>query len=325
MLRFCTGRYATVACAAAALLAGCGGAQMQAGGSAPSWMERDSTSQDLLYVTNGGAGAVRVFAYPSGKPAGTLTGLADPAGVCADAAGDVWIVESANSTLVQYAHGGKTQQATLQVSGAQNLLGCAVDPAGGDLAVADLGGPGGGGGVWIYSGAKGAPQNYKVSSMKAVDFCGYDDAGNLFVDGLDANAAFVFAELPKGSSAFRSIPLHRSVGFPGGVQWDGEHVAVGDRYYKGRHAAAIYRVTVTGSNGSVKGTTLLDGNCDALGFVVNGSSVVVPDPCQNDVRFYHYPAGGGSTKKILGFQYPAAAAISLANPDRSMGRARRLR
>src|SRR6202034_3377504 len=69
------------------------------------------------------------------------------------------------------------------------------------------------------------------SSSYEFYFCGYDDEGNLFVDGLSAPGTghFALAELPKGGSALKTITPNQYIGWPGGVQWDGKHVAIGDQ------------------------------------------------------------------------------------------------
>jgi hypothetical protein len=283
----------------------------------PSWMAASAKAQNLLYTSDGGANDVRVYSYPKGKLVGTLANLQSPAGVCGDAAGDVWIVESASATIVEYAHGAKVAKAMLRDPGAF-LLGCSVDPTTGDLGVTDLVG----GNVAVYAGAHGTPKTYRSSHLSHPYFCGYDDKGNLFIDGVDAGYSFQFFELPSGSKALRPITLNAGVDFPGGVQWDGQYVAIGDQDYQDQHTSAIYQVSVAGSSGTIEGTTLLTDSCDVVDFGIvgaasearpqGGAEVIAPDVCQNNVRFYAYPSGGTSTKTLDGFQYPVGATVSLA-------------
>jgi len=258
-----------------------------------SWMARDATVKNLLYASSGGADEVGVYSYPAGNSVGKLTGFQSPAGLCADQAGNVWIVDSASNKIVEYSHGAKKPESTLSPSGALNLLGCSVDPTTGNLAITDLGGPSGGGSVWIYLSAKGTAKNYQDSKLQFAYFCGYDDKGNLFVDGLNSSYAFAFVELPVGSGSLKSISLNQSVGFPGGVQWDGKYVAIGDQFYKSGHTSVIYQISVSGSSGAVEGTTPLAGSCDVLQFWISslgsrkrdtqGGSVVAPDDCESTV------------------------------------------
>jgi hypothetical protein len=277
-----------------------------------SWMGPEAKKQNLLYLSNGGAGDVLIYSYPAGKKVGALTHLHDPAGVCSDTAGDVWVVNSASFTIVEYAHGATQSEATLSDAGSSNPLGCSVDPATGNLAVTNLGTASGGGNLSIYTGAKGSAKQYQDSDLTYPYFCGYDDEGNLFVDGLSSSYGFILAELPSGGGKLQTIGLNGSVDFPGGVAWDGSYVAIGDQYYQGEHTSAIYQVSVSGSAGTVEGTTKLTSSCDALQFVVQGGTVVAPDNCSSSASFYHYPAGGGPTKTITGYTYPVAAAVSVA-------------
>src|SRR5579871_2156735 len=122
-------RYALCICAAAALLAGCGGAQpptaqsdavglAQRSRSAQhngrgSWMLPEAKTEDLMYVSDGTLSAVLVFAYKSRKQVGQLTAFNEPYGQCVDAKGDVWITDVSNGTVAEYAHGGTKPLKTL--------------------------------------------------------------------------------------------------------------------------------------------------------------------------------------------------------------------
>jgi hypothetical protein len=277
-----------------------------------SWMTPEAKKQSLLYLSDGGADEVRVYSYPGGKRAGALTQVQDPAGVCSDAAGDVWVVNSASFTIAEYAHGATKSEATLSDVGAGNPLGCSVDPTTGNLAVTNLGSAGIGGNLSIYTGAKGSAKKFQDSDLTYFYFCAYDDGGNLFVDGLNSSYGFVLAELPAGSGKLQAISLNGTIDFPGGVAWDGSYVAVGDQYYQGEHTSAIYQLSVSGSAGTVEGTTTLTGTCDVLQFAIATKTVVAPDDCSSSAGYYNYPAGGSPTKTVSGLTYPVAATVSLA-------------
>ncbi len=286
----------------------------------PSQMASTAKAENLLYVSDDGANEVDVYAYPAGTRAGKLTNLAQPAGLCTDTRGDIWVVQSSSAKVTEFGHGGAKPIATLTIRGARRLLGCAVDPATGNLAVTDLGNSKGGGSLWVFAHAQGTPKNYRDPKISFAYFDGYDLGGNLFVDGLDGKHDFKLAELPKGKSTLNDVSLYKSVGFPGGVHWDGKYVAIGDQDYQGRQTSAIYQISVSGSRARVKGTTPLTGSCDVVQFAFGRTGgkkggeknqVIGPDVCQNNVGFYHYPAGGSATKILNGFQYPVGATLSL--------------
>ena len=268
-------------------------------------------TQSLLYVSDPGTDSVKIFAYPGGSRIGGIGNLNQPAGLCVDKSSNVWIVQWGSAQILKYAHGSGKKLATLTIYGAENLLGCAVDPASGDLAATAIGSASGGSGLWVFAGAKGQPKKYTDSNLIAAYFCSYDGSGNLFVDGLDSGGNFAFFELPAGSGKLVRITLNQTIVFPGGVQWDGRYLAIGDQAYGKAHESAVYRVSVSGSSGTVKGTTVLLRSCDVLQFAVAGSALVAPDGCKDNVKFYKYPAGGAPSKQtLLGFEYPVAALVA---------------
>jgi hypothetical protein len=313
------GRRASAVCIACTLLAGCAASQMlgtSSGGvseAARGWMAPTASAETLLYVSDSGANRLEVYSYPGGSLAGQLTGLSNPTGLCTDKAGDVWAVETASDSIVEYAHAGTKPQATLKLDGTFNLLGCAVDSTTGNLAVTELGGPTGGGALWIFADAKGTPVKYTSSALTFAYFCAYDSTGNLYIDGLNASGEFTLVELPSGSSTLATLTLNKQVNFPGGLQWHSGDLAIGDQAYQGERESAIYRFTVSGSSGSYVATTTLDKSCDVLDFDISSNTVVAPDGCLDAVRFYKFPHGEGATKTLSGLEYPVGAAISPAS------------
>lgn len=319
------GRYPWVIGALFVALSGCAGAAAPSRGAIPpidgngSWMAPAAKAQNLLYVSDEATNAVDVFTYPGGEPAGVLRRMHDPEGLCADKAGDVWVV-NAPVRVLEYAHGAHDPEATLEDDAAFSLSSCAVNPVNGDLAVVDAGRAAEPGSVEIFRGATGKPHRYASHDLYHVLFCTYDARGNLFVDGLDAAYGFHLAELARGAKKLRDLGLNQTIGFPGAVAWDGKYLALGDRYYQGKNQAAIYQVSISGSQGTIVGTTVLDGSCDLLGFTApklgsgkgnpQATRLVAPDPCGNAVRFYSYPEGGAPIKDFGALQYPFGAAVS---------------
>ncbi len=338
------GRYALGLCAAVAMLAACGGPQSRLAPSGPfqqgstqsrvqgtaiaahsndgrSWMDPDAKTKDLLYVTNPGLNEVLVYSYPQSKLVGTLTQFYFvPDGVCTDKKGDVWIVNNNAQEIVEYKHGGTTQIASLSDPGYYPTI-CSVDPTTGNLAVANketIGSSTQQGNVAVYSHAKGTPTLYEDSQLFQVWFCGYDDKGNLYVDGTKGySVTFGFAELAKGSKKLSNIALKGgTIYFPGKILWDGKHVIVGDQSFQNKYpyTSGIYQTT--GGGGKIVGTTPLTGSSDVAGFWIEGSTVIAPDLGLADISLYKYPAGGKATMVLPGCKggacQPYDAAISLA-------------
>jgi|HubBroStandDraft_4_1064222.scaffolds.fasta_scaffold00014_64 hypothetical protein len=302
--------------AVAVLLAGCGGdvgsAPMQTSllppsnilGSAhtkraDSWMLPEATSEDLLYVSDA-AGVVDVLSYPDGKLVGVLKGFSSPAGLCSDAAGNVFVTDTNNLNILEYRHGAKKPLKTPLNDFGHYPFGCAVDPGTKNVAVANYASTlkNGPGSVSVFVGGKGEPHSYQNTAFNAYFFCSYDDKGNLFVDGADYGSYHtLFAELANGSSTLTSVTLDKTIGYPGGVQWDGKYIAVQDTY-----GHAIYRFSISGSSGTSMGAVHIKGDKSGLlaQFWIDGNTVVVPYGTKpretRSVGLWPYTGGGSPTK-----------------------------
>ena len=316
------GRCAFSVCAGTILLAGCGSSQppIGASGTMPqgraipahaegrgSWMLPEANGEALLYIADYGSG-VLVYSYgPSRiKLVGFLSSPEIGAGECVDSKQDVFITSS-NHEIFEYPHGGTSPIAVLADPKA-TPINCAVDPSTGNLAV--VGYPFGNVnyGVEIFSKARGKPRFYSYPYFGA-SACGYDDNGNLFMDGYVFSGVLNFAELPKGSSNFRNISLNQSFKYGGGVQWDGTHIAVGDEY-----GAVIYEFTISGGQGTEVGSTPLTGAGTVWQFFIDKDKVIAPSTFEDYAGFfgiYDYPSGGAA-KRTIDLGSPFGAVVSLA-------------
>ncbi|MBV8530326.1 MAG: hypothetical protein JO104_03340 [Candidatus Eremiobacteraeota bacterium] len=135
--------------------------------------------------------------------------------------------------------------------------------------------------------------------------CAYDGHGNLFVDGMKAistsRVVFVLYELPKGGKSFSPITLDKRVGFAGGLQWDGQYVAVatGGSGIK----PVIYRFRVSRSKGTVVSAVHPKGlNYEAWFAVADGRIIGTSGLYGPRVRLWPYPAGGKWLWEMRGFQ-----------------------
>jgi hypothetical protein len=294
-------------CVAAATLTGCGGSQPPIsaprampqtaaiathGDRGKSWMLPEAKTDDLLYV-GGNNDELTVYSYPRGKLVGVVK---NPdfyllSGECVDASGDIFVTSLGNEKIFEYEHGGKKAIATLQAA-TNDPAGCAVDPTTGNLAVTTLA-FGSSGNVAVCPNAQGTPSTYTDPNIYYYYFCAYDTRGNLFVDGQSYGSSFEIAELPKGSSTFTSITVNQSLNWPGGLQWDGKYLVVGDQ-----DAADVYEFAISGSSGTLEGTTPINGADDVHQFWIHGHAIVGGDHSDSEVQFWPYPLGGNSTKTI---------------------------
>lgn len=331
----------------AALLAGCGGgmspaqpsaagpaspAQLRALGAAgtvqplrahassreSSWMTPDAKrSKSLLYVADSATNDVYVYSYPAGKLNGTLTGFDIPAGICSNKGGDVFILNGGGMTVDVYAHGGTSPLRVLNLPGYPQLN-CTVDPTTGNLALGALGGSCGNC-IAVFAKAKGTATTYVPSGQNGLPGCGYDSHGNLYCDGYGSSGTFDLFELPHGSSTVKSIAVSGAGGLTAGpLQWDGTDVA-----FNAGAGPTLYQIQLSGSSGSIAGSTSLSGAGAVWQFWITKNSggkkaakklrVIAPTSgaSSGEVGYWNYPAGGAATKTITGLMQPDGAALSV--------------
>jgi hypothetical protein len=184
--------------------------------------------------------------------------------------------------------------------------GCAPDPTTGNLAVASNYGDSYGD-LAVYAQAKGTPTLYGNGKM-LFNFCGYDDSGNLYADGISEGVGLGFVELAKGGSGLVNLTLNQSLEAAGAVQWDGKYLAIGDD-----EANKIYRFAISGSSGTLEDTVSLGDAQTVMQWWIQGKKLIGPDDGPSTIWYWDYPAGGESIKAITkGVFHPAGAAVSVA-------------
>lgn len=269
------------------------GATRHVRGHGDSWISPEARGRDLVYALGGCAGTC-ILAYPKGTLVGAIPGYISRyfGAVCSDSGGNVFL--SDNSTVFEFAHGGTTPIATFSLPGTQ-ALGCSVDPMTGDLAVVFNVSS-----VAVFSPGSATP--VVLSALIDAHYCGYDNSGNLFVDGYDGQK-YSLSELPKDGTAFEKLSLDQSVGQPGQVQWDGEHLSYES---VGSGQETISQLSVSGSSVTVFGQTVLRGVRRRLEQSwIYKNVVVVPygnfGPNARNVGIWKYPTGGAPTNRITKF------------------------
>jgi hypothetical protein len=333
-------RFGPVVLTLAGVLAGCGGAQPAVAplGVAPStklavhvavgrsWILPAAKTSDLLYVSDVTAQVVDIYTYGHGyKLVGMLTGFFNPEGLCVDKAGDVYVTNDTSEgvhQITEYAHGATTPIRTIDdPDGRAN--GCSVDPTTGNLAVADFWGASEGiGNVAVYPKASGSPTSYSIANIYYYYYCGYDDNGNLFVDGETTGSDFGLGELPKGGTILNFIAVDQTIYLPGGVQWDGKYLAVGDQVaVKHNFTSTVYQFAINGSVATTVNTMVLTGSSQVAQFWIPrihngakrhyGDRLIGPNQTGKDTLIWDYPSGGNPILTIPGETDPIGATLSL--------------
>jgi hypothetical protein len=272
----------------------------------------EARRQDLLYISANVTGEIYIFSYPHGSLVGTITGLSNPSGLCADTSGNVWAVTVTSAgagTLLEYSHGGTSPIASLAIPGT-DPFGCAVDPVTGNVAVTSSGDS-----VSVFANGSGIPATYTDSNFYHVFYCGYDDKGDLYTDGNSSSGAQLLA-LPKGASSLEDITVNATINYPGAIQWDGKYMAVAELSSRVSGRVPIYGVRIEGSGGKVMGTTILTGKHFIGGFQgwIQNGTYIQPNKQSQMEGLWRYPNGGNPSKNVTtrGAQNLWGAAVSVA-------------
>jgi len=205
-----------------------------------SWINPGVASGKLLYVSDPPNGDVYIYAWdvpghPRGFFMGRITGLSAPNGMCTDKADNIWVTQfsgpkSSGAGLIEFAHNRRIGSLPDPKNEPES---CSVDETTGNIAVTNYRTTTGeAGSVYIYPhGSSHWKAYHKIGSppMNFLWYLGYDNMGNLFVDGSVTGAAgdFRLAELPKSGSFFRI--LNWAGRLPGQIQWDAGRLNVGDQ------------------------------------------------------------------------------------------------
>jgi hypothetical protein len=270
----------------------------------PSQLLNTVRSHDLLYLADR-ENNVYVYSYPQMTLEETLTRLS-PGGLCADTAGDVYVTNFLTKAILEYAHGGTSPIAQLGDLG-NRPTDCSVDPRTGNLAVVNAGDTG----LSIYKQARGTPTIYTYHAFQFY-YCGYDDTGNLYVDGFGRGSRLL--RLPYASRTFVKMTLDRTIHWPGGVRWNGRDLVISDQGLSGGYSV-LYRFAIQGNSGTTVGSAPLLQSLEVPEFLIDGSAVIAPDTGResgNSFRIWQYPHGGKPLRTLSGFSQPIGATISKA-------------
>jgi hypothetical protein len=313
-------------CATAALLPACGESQATVGapgvmpqshalpapGSSDRNVPKHPTTGALFYATQRlNSGWNVVVLTPQGQLVGTITKINEPWwGPCSDPSGDVWVPTFLAS--YEFAHGGTVPIKTISTPDFYASA-CAVDSTTHDLAllglkeVSDEEEPF----LAIWKSGTGNGTYYPLSFSPL--FAGYDKSGNLFIDGNTNSQPLVLAELPKGASQVQTITVNiPSVTYAGPVLWNGKYLTVGiyDESASSNQQNAIYRVKVSGSEGTVVGESYFNNfTACCIGYWFYKKYVVGATGSENAIGTWSYPKGGDPVQTISGYD-PGGITVS---------------
>jgi hypothetical protein len=112
--------------------------------------------------------------------------------------------------------------------------------------------------------------------------------------------------------------MKQYISFPGGVEWDGKYIDVGDQ-----NIPKVYRFRVNDFVASKEGTVSLGKPAHFVaGFSIYKGVLIAPNGCGptsckfgSNVLWYKYPAGGNYIRKIMkGVDGDKGAVVSPGSP-----------
>jgi len=218
-----------------------------------SWVSPDVKRDKprILFVSDSGTEDVYMYSLPAMKLKGTLTGFSEPQGMCSDTKGNVFVDNTGTTQVLEISRTGSIVNTFTDTLGYP--VGCAIDPATGNLAVANIFGFSGPGQVLIWAGANPSSTPTAVSNpgQYFYYFDGYGPGSSLWVSGRDSYGTYMVSGC--GASSCSTIPLSGgTIYFPGGVQWDnsrGEWVLF-DQLCNDSNEACSYPVSGSGVLGT---------------------------------------------------------------------------
>lgn len=278
----------------------------------------------LMFASDANYGVVYIYLLPSFKLMGTLGGLSEPQGECADTKGDIFVANTGTKQVFKYSRTG-TLLATYNDSFGYPV-GCAVDPMTGNLAVTDIfdGYGSVSGDVLVYTSPSSTPTQLRNPSQFYYYFAGYDSSGNLWVDGKTSGGTYILSYC--GASSCNTIPISGgTIYFPGAVEWDHTRSTwvVFDQLCGDSNAACSYPITDSGVLGTQTVYHNYNGSavCDLIqgeiaadhhNYVAGGDYYACGFASSTFDR-WAYPGGGSPTSYVLDANHyglPVGAAIS---------------
>jgi len=249
----------------------------------------------LLYATSADRPNVYVMTYPKVALIHILSGFTPPgpAGLCTDAAGNVYVTDpgasGAPGDVYVYKHGSTRVSRTLIAPA--GTRGCALDSAGNLATVSSNGALG------IFQKGRGSAAIYSDEDLPSFEYCAFDGSGRLFIDGTDGTKTML---VEFARAKFSAIALDKDIS-PVSLQWNGG-VIVATTAAAGYDQHA-YWLDISGERGRVVRTIDLRRHSDKP--VASGTQtwiqsgvLLAPGSEMGRIDVWKYPQGGEQARSI---------------------------
>ena len=285
-----------------------------------SWISPDAAFAPRLYFASDSVtDDVYIYTMPEMQQKGRITGFNEPQGECSDTHGNVYIANTEDYDVLEYSRTGILLNAYVDDYGYP--VGCAVDPATGDLAVTNIFGFSGAGQVLVFSSTSSSPTVLTNPIGYYYYYAGYGPKSELWVTGRDPRGFYLLSAC--GTSSCSTLTLSGgTIYFPGAVQWDNARSqwVVFDQLCNDTTAACSYPVNGTTLGTPTNYSNYSDGGvCDLIQAVVaaNGKKYVAGGDYEycgaasNSFNRWGYAGGGTPTNYATDdASAPTGAAIS---------------
>jgi hypothetical protein len=239
-----------------------------------SWVSPDvrKAKPRILFVSDSGTEDVYMYSLPAMKLKGTLTGFSEPQGMCSDTKGNVYVDNTGTDQVIELSREGTVLNTYTDPDGYP--VGCAVDPATGNLAVADIFGFYGAGQVLVFTSPTATPKVLSNPAQYFYYFIAYGPGSSIWVTGRNSYGTYMVSGC--GASSCSTIPLSGgTIYFPGSVQWDGARSqwVLWDQLCGDTEAACSYPVSASGALGAATTYHNYNGGnvCDMVQATIGGN------------------------------------------------------
>ena len=291
----------------------------------PSWISPRlaKTKAPALFVSDAETASVYIYDLATLAVQGTITGLAQPQGLCSDNKGNVWITDAAAQLVYEVTHAGRLENELQVTNGLPDA--CAWDRATGDLAVMILFDGSAAGRVLVYKHASGGASSYTNPNQYYYGFGGYDAKGNLYFDGSDAEGNFMLSLLAKGATSAKTVAVTGgTIYYPGMVQWDAavKRLIVGDQSCGNQYASCLYLLKPAKTSANITSTVSLQNSgggqvCDLVQGAeykgtIAGSDYNFCTSSPSTTYVWPFPGGGAPSEENSSVdRAPVGAAVSI--------------
>lgn len=229
----------------------------------------------LVYILDYSGGEVGFYKFPGFRTEGSLTGFSHPQGLCVDTSGNVWIADTGNARLVEYAHGASQPIATLADTDGDPIS-CSVSAKTGTLAVINSSSTE----VLFYAKASGTPTAVQLAAQPTL--IAYDASDDFFGLSSDNN----LFEVPSGQQSATTITIQGAAMIePDGMQFAGKVLNIH------QFGGPLDRFQISGTNAKLIDAVTLGNTISCSGISIYKSKLLCPDGDLGDIGTFEYPKG----------------------------------